>query len=323
MRLAINNPDLNEEQALQLAGLRYEKVAVDLETVSLENKIILGIAIAVSEHTGFYFFNSRDILAKSLIEKSPLVLFHNASFDVPAIEAMDIKMQRWEDTMMLAYSAGLLSNNLETLSRELLAKPYTSVTSQWKDSKQGNIGIDHKKMALWSIQHAMNTYKLWDTLPKTKLYRDIDRPCIELVIEMHKWGLKVDQYKLTLVEQETMEKVWKLEDEIHEELGELNLASNPQIVTALQKKGILGTRKTKAGKDSVSDESLAPLHNPITDKILKWRSLMKTISTYVPAFRSVDGQGKIHTEYGYTNTGRWNSSNPNLQNMTRDEKFAD
>ena len=168
-----------------------------------------------------------------------------------------------------------------------------------------------------------NSALLWDILPKTTLYREIDRPSIDLVIEMEHWGLKIDQYRLSIVEQETMDKVLKLEQEIYAEIGEINLASNPQMVEALQAKGILGTRKTKSGKESVSDESLAPLHNPLTDKILKYRSLMKTISTYVPAFRSIDGQGKIHTQYGYTNTGRWNSSNPNLQNITGDNKFTD
>jgi DNA polymerase I-like protein with 3'-5' exonuclease and polymerase domains len=140
---------------------------------------------------------------------------------------------------------------------------------------------------------------------------------------MEEHGLLIDQYMLTQVEQETVVKVQKLESELYPALGEINLASNPQVVEALQAKGIMGTRKTKAGKDSVSEESLKPLHNPIADKVLKWRSLMKTLTTYLPAFRSVDHTGRIHTSYGYTSTGRWNSSEPNLQNITRDEKFSD
>ncbi len=73
----------------------------------------------------------------------------------------------------------------------------------------------------------------------------------------------------------------------------------------------------------MSDESLAPLNLPITNKILKHRSLMKTISTYVPAFRKVDDRGRLRTSFGYTNTGRWKSRKPNLQNITRDEKFSE
>jgi len=50
---------------------------------------------------------------------------------------------------------------------------------------------------------------------------------------------------------------------------------------------------------------------------------MKTLTTYVPAFRTVDDKGRLHTRFGYTNTGRWSSSGPNLQNITRDEKFEE
>jgi len=324
MRFVTNQVGLTEEEAVARLLENHPKIAVDLETVSLDNRLILGVAVAISPDVGYYFFNPKDDYIKFVIENCPLVLFHNASFDVPALGKLGIRIPHWEDTMLLAYSNGILEKGLESLSENLLHRPYTKVTSQWKKVDQGNIGIDHVKMAGWSIQHATNTFCLWEILPKVPLYWEVDRPSIDLVIEMEQWGVCIDQYKLTEVEQETMVKVLKLEAELKAELGELNLGSNPQVTKALQEKGILGTRKTKAGKDSVSDESLKPLHNPLADKLLKWRSLMKTVSTYVPAFRNqVDGQGRLHTSYGYTNTGRWNSSDPNLQNLTRNEKFED
>lgn len=323
MRFVTTLQDRTEEEAIHVLLEPRPRLAIDIETVSLKNKLMLGIAIAITSEDGFYFFNMKDELVKKVIEKAPLVLFHNASFDVPALEGLGIHVKHWEDTMMLAYSAGILNYGLEELSHDLLKKPYTPVTAQWNKSDQGNIAIDHVKMAGWSIQHAMNTFKLWDTIPVTELYKTIDRPCVDLVIEMEGWGLLIDQYRLTLTEQETMVKVKKIEEELKHELGEINLASNPQVGAALQLKGIIGTRKTGSGATSVSEESLSPLHNPIADKVLKWRSLMKTLTTYVPAFRTPDINGKIHTNYGYTNTGRWNSSGPNFQNITRDEKFED
>jgi len=171
--------------------------------------------------------------------------------------------------------------------------------------------------------HAMNTYALYDMIPKTKLYEDIDKPMIPLIMEMEKWGLLIDQYKLTQVEQEVISRVRVLEVELYRELGFLNLASNPQVQKALQAKGILGTRKTKGGGKSVGEESLKPLNNPTANKVLKWRSEMKTLTTYVPAFRSPDMYGRLHTEFGLARTGRYTSSKPNLQNLTRDEKFQD
>jgi DNA polymerase I len=323
MRMLTSLPTKDVDEALAFLLQPRHHIAIDIETVSLDNMLPLGIAVAVSKDVGYYFFNPKDEVLKKVVAQTPDIIAFNASFDIPLLRSMGYQVNDYDDAMLLAYSCGILDKSLEKLSQSMLHAPYTSVTSQWKKSDQGNIGIDHVKMAGWSLQHALNTLNLWDMLPKTQLYREIDRPCIDLVIEMEQHGVLVDQYRLTLVEQETMTKVLKIEEEIKAELGDINLASNPQVVKALQAKGILGTRKTKAGKDSVSDESLKPLHNPLTDKILKYRSLMKTISTYVPAFRNVDHIGRLHTSYGYTDTGRWNSSAPNLQNLTRDEKFED
>lgn len=327
----ITNLDTKELEVAESFLLKERTdIAIDIETVSLENKLPLGIGVAVNKAIGYYFFDTRDTLVERLIDQTPTIITFNASFDVPILRKLGYTVSNYEDAMLLAYSCGLPERGLEELSRSVLGAPFTSVTSQWKKKDQGNVGIDHTKMAGWCLQHALNTYNLWHTLPKTPLYREIDKPCIDLTIEMEEWGLLIDQYMLTNVEQDTMSKALKLEEEIKAELGfsGLNLASNPQVASALQMKGILGTRKTKSATVSVSDESLRPLKNPLADKILKWRSLMKTVSTYVPAFRRVDEIGRLHTVYGYTNTGRWKSGDkqqkkPNLQNITRDEKFTE
>jgi len=319
----ITNQDITREQAEELLRTPRERVAVDIETVSLVNTMPLGIAVAVSPDFGFYFFNSRDEMLREMVESTPTILTHNAAFDIPILGKLGIKLGNYEDTMLLAYSAGILDKSLADLSFSILHRNCPSVTSQWKKKDQGNIAIDHVKMGGMCIIHACNTYALWDKLPKTQLYKEIDRPCIDLVMEMEKWGLLIDQVMLTEVEQATVVKANQMELELKAELGDVNLASNPQVVVALQAKGILGTRKTKAGADSVSEESLRPLNHPIANLLLDWRSKMKTLTTYVPALRAVDSGGRVHTSFGYTNTGRWSSRQPNLQNLTRDEKFQD
>ena len=325
MQFVTNLGTQDREEAERFLLQPRNAVALDIETVSLENRLPLGIGIALDGKIGYYFFNPRDNLISHLIHQTPIVLVFNASFDVPILGKLGHIVNHYEDVMLLAYSCGILEKSLEHLSQGFLCAPYTSVTSQWKKKEQGNIGIDHIKMAGWCLQHALNTYNLWCKLPKTSLYLELDRPCVDLIIEMERWGLLIDQYRLTEVEQETFTKAAKLEGEIKQEFGisGINLASNPQVAAALQMKGIIGTRKTKAGKESVSDESLRSLNLPLTNKLLKWRSIMKTLTTYIPALRNADYTGRVHTQYGYTDTGRWSSSKPNLQNLTRDEKFQE
>ena len=316
----ICNFKCSEEEALSVLLEPRSKIAVDIETVSLKNILPLGIGLAVSPTRGYYFFNIRDELLHQVIDNVEVISFHNGKFDIPLLLALGYNINSYEDTKMIAYSAGILDNSLNALSFSILFRDCPSVTSQWKKKDQGNIAIDQVKMGGMCIIHACNTYALEEKLPKTELYKDIDKPCVELLMEMEKWGVLVDQHRLTEVEQETMAKVNQLEQDLKEELGDINFASNPQVAAALRDKGIIGTRKTKAGKEAVSEESLRPLNHPTANKLLEHRSEMKTLTTYVPSFRSPDINGRIHTRFGYTDTGRWSSSAPNLQNITRNDK---
>lgn len=321
MRFIANKANLSKEEADELLLSPKSKIAVDVETVSLDNLLPLGIGVAVSPDIGFYFFNVRDPILLDIFKCSDIVIAQNAKFDIPLLRALGHNITNYEDTKMIAYSAGILDNSLESLSSSILHRSCPSVTSQWKKPNQGNIAISHVKMGQMCIIHACNTFALEQKLPKTDLYKLIDKPCLELLMEMEREGLLIDQYRLTLVEQQTMDRVLPMETELLEELGIKNLNSNPQVAAALRTKGIIGTRKTRSDRDSVSEESLKPLNLPLTNNLLKYRSLMKTLTTYVPAFRRVDSRGRIHTNFGLTNTGRWRSSKPNLQNITRDEKF--
>jgi DNA polymerase I-like protein with 3'-5' exonuclease and polymerase domains len=332
MRFITNNQSLSREQIDEVLLSPKQLIAVDIEYVSLENPLPLGIGIATDADTGFYFFNPKDELVKGAIESSEVVLMHNVTSDVPLLDKLGIKLQHFEDTMLLAFSCGIMEKSLATLAESVLHRPNPSVTSQWRKPNQGNIGIDHVKMGGMCITHACNTYAVWETLPKPDLYWDIDRPFVDLILEMEYWGVLIDQYALTRVEQQTMSRVLPMEADLKAELEVENLGSNPQVAAALRAKGIIGTRKTKSDKDSVSDESLSPLDLPLTNKLLKWRSEMKTITTYVPAFRGntndkgvrqglLDEHGRLHSQFGYARTGRLTSKKPNQQNITRDDKF--
>lgn len=312
---------LTRDKVEELIRQPRTKIAVDVEAVSLDNPLPLGIGIAISPDTGIYFFDVKDELAHIMIDNTPTVIFQNAKHDIPILRKLGYIIQGYEDTMLIAYSAGILEKSLEDLSKNILNRDCPSVTSQWRKPDQGNIAIDHIKMGGICIIHAINTYALEQKLPKTPLYYDIDKPSVELLMEMEHWGLLIDQYRLTKVEQSVITKTSPMEKGLLEELGVENLFSNPQVAKALRDKGIVGTRKTKSDKDSVGEESLKPLNLPLTNKLLKWRSMMKTLTTYVPAFRKVDSQGRLHTKFGYADTGRWTSSKPNHQNITRDSKF--
>ncbi len=332
MRVIFNFDCQSIEQLEQMSLEHRPEIGLDTESVNLDrNSIVLGVAIALDEARGMYFFDPRDSMAKRFVSNADNVWLQNASHDIPKLQSFGYSINHFDDTMMLAYSAGILEKNLQSLSAEFLNKASPTVTELWderdkyrkhKKDNEANIGIDHVKLGGISIIHACNTLALSHKIPRTELYDSIDRPSIDLVIEMEQWGVLIDQVQLTRVDHMAATETAQLEREILDELGlGINLGSSQQVAAALKLKGIIGTRKTQAGADSVSEEALKSLNNPLANKILKYRSKMKTISTYVPAFRNPDNQGRLHTTYGLTRTGRWNSSEPNLQNITTDTKF--
>jgi DNA polymerase I-like protein with 3'-5' exonuclease and polymerase domains len=303
---------------------KREYMSLDIETVSLENRLPLGIAVGISGTAGFYFFDINDEILRTMVKNSDKLIIHNVKFDLPLLAHYGFQINGYEDTEILALSNGYAPLNLPHLSKVLLQRECPSVTLQWENTKQGNIGIDHEIMGYMSIIHAINTFALWESLPKLPLYYLIDKPTIELTLEMEKWGVYVNQYMLTQLEQETVRKLDVLETYLRKELPDVkNLNSRPQLAAGLKKRGVIGTRKTKGGADAVSKESLAPLKHPIANAVLNYQSVKKTITTYVPAFRKTDVNGRMHTNFGFTETGRWKSSKPNLQNLTGDGKFED
>jgi len=85
-----------------------------------------------------------------------------------------------------------------------------------------------------------------------------------------------------------------------------------------------GLKKTAGGARSTRESELAKLkgEHPIIDDILLYRELQKLLSTYIdniPAM--VDSGGRLHTTLNQTGTttGRFSSTNPNLQNIPTSE----
>ena len=116
----------------------------------------------------------------------------------------------------------------------------------------------------------------------------------------------------------------KLQSEIFSFSGEeFNLASPKQLGEILFDKLKIESKakKTKTGQYSTSEETLSKLSekHKIVEKILKWRSLQKLITTYVTALpKQINSETKrIHTIFNQTltSTGRLSSLNPNLQNI--------
>lgn len=158
-------------------------------------------------------------------------------------------------------------------------------------------------------------------LPKIKA-KEIDKKVDPVLRQMEKEGIKLDVSVLKKMAKKNEARIADLEKEIHKiAKSDFNIDSPMQMAEVLFKKLKLPTddlKKTKTGYSTGAAElrKLEKKHK-IIKPILEYRELSKLLSTYLlPLPKLVDKNSRLHTTYGQdTNTGRINSSNPNLQNI--------
>lgn len=154
------------------------------------------------------------------------------------------------------------------------------------------------------------------------LYKNIDIPTIDVLSHMQWNGMYLDEDELNGFGKELTSQIDTLTKEIHEMAGEeFNINSTKQLGEILFEKMKLPViKKTKSGYSTDVDvlEKLKS-EDPIIEKILEYRQLVKLNSTYVEGLKPyINPKTKrIHSFFHQTitATGRISSTEPNLQNI--------
>nr|DAZ48710.1 MAG TPA: DNA polymerase [Caudoviricetes sp.] len=185
------------------------------------------------------------------------------------------------------------------------------------------------------------------------VFRNIEMPLIEVVFDMEAQGVDIDT---NLAQQLKQRYTTYMDNALNEfntqvvqldeqgafndlrvkhpdkygkisELGEvnINIGSNQQLVILFY--DVLKLDPPK-GQRSVGEEQLKQLNHPLVSCILEYRGMSKLLSTYIDAIPDHISKrtGKLHAnfnQYG-AKTGRFSSSNPNLQNLpSKTKKLSD
>ena len=155
-----------------------------------------------------------------------------------------------------------------------------------------------------------------------ELYTNIDMPTVEVLSSMQWNGMYIDEQELSAFGEELSLQIEILTKEIHEMAGEeFNINSTKQLGEILfEKMKLPVVKKTKNGYSTDVDvlEKLKR-EDPIIEKILEYRQLMKLNSTYIEGLKPfINSKTKrIHSFFHQTitATGRISSTEPNLQNI--------
>jgi len=154
------------------------------------------------------------------------------------------------------------------------------------------------------------------------LFYNIDMPTVEVLSDMQWNGMYVDKEELNKFGEELSSKLETLTKDIYEMAEEeFNINSTKQLGEILfEKMKLPVVKKTKSGYSTDVDvlEKLRK-EDPIIEKILEYRQLMKLNSTYVEGLKAyINPKTKrIHSFFHQTitATGRISSTEPNLQNI--------
>jgi len=259
---------------------------------------------------------------------------HNLKYDLLVMKKAGVAVKGADDTMLMSFSlfGGLHNHGLDGLAKRYL--DYTTIP--FKDicgtgKKQitfDKADITHAtKYAAEDAAIALELYSLFKPQldeaegPK-RIYEEIELPLVPVIAAMEARGVEVCQNELASLSKDFAERMATHEKKVFEIAGEeFNLNSPKQLGEILfGKLEIEGGKKTKTGY-STNEETLNRLAeegHDIANEVLAYRSLAKLKSTYSDALQEqIAADGRVHTSYNQTGaaTGRFSSSDPNLQNI--------
>ncbi|MBN2199396.1 MAG: DNA polymerase I [Candidatus Aminicenantes bacterium] len=210
------------------------------------------------------------------------------------------------------------------------AVPYAEIAGKGKDEKPLN-AVPVGRVAPYACQDADLALRLgrllWERVREEKLdalYRDLERPLIEVLADMERHGVRLDPRALKALDRELAADMDGLRKKIFESAGvEFNLNSPRQLGQVLfEKLNLPSGRRTKITKGYSTSfdvlQDLAPL-SEVARYALEYRQLAKLKSGYAEKLPGLINPrtGRVHTSYNQTvaATGRLSSSDPNLQNI--------
>lgn len=337
---------------------RQKTIAIDLETKSLAPEVaassvwprwaeIVGMALAWTDHEGYYvplrgpqgeqcldpkatLEALRPILENPAIQK----VGQNLKFDMIVLRAAGIELAGVEfDTMVASYllDAGARTHNLDDLAKHYLGHRTIKISEligSGKHQKRMD-QVPVRQIAEYAAEDAVLPLQLRPILARRlveadldRLFRDLEMPLINVLVELEYNGIKVDVGRLAELSRRYAERIEAIEREIHQLAGRaLNIASPKQLQQVLfeeLKLPILKRTKTGPSTDAEVLEELAAVH-PLPARIVAYRQYAKLKSTYVDALPEMvcPATGRVHASFhqAVTATGRLSSSDPNLQNI--------
>jgi len=345
----VDTVDALEEMAEALQ--HAPAVVVDVESTSIDPMAakLVGIALTGEEGQGYYVptghQGAQNVDLAIVAEKLGSLLqdpakpkyAHNANYDLTVLAEHGLDVAPLTcDTMIAEWliNPGSHSLGLKSLAWQRLGIEMTPIEALIGSGKR-QITMDKvavEKAAPYACADVDMTLRLAHLLqPELRekalgpLFDEVEMPLVPVVVAMQRAGVKLDVAFLAQMSRRLGQRLGELQGEIERLVNHpINIASPKQLsATLFDELGLVEPwmRRGKSGQYSTAADVLEKLRDkhPIIELVLEYRQLAKLKGTYVDALPALVNPrtGRLHTSFNQTGsvTGRFSSSNPNLQNI--------
>ncbi len=314
---------------------------------------IVGVAVAAGDWQGYFpirHANGHNLDPKITMRwlqkqfDTPHIdkIMHNATYDLGWLQAENVNVQgRIVDTMITGalVDENRYSYSLDNLGRDYLGerkdeKLLRVAAAEWGlDPKAEMYKLPPEFVGRYAEQDAGMTLRLWERfkieLDKQDLWNiwNLETGLIRMMVKMREMGVRVDVEKAARTKVYLKEKIKELKAEIHRLTGlKIEPWASASLQAVFEELGLEYPR-TEAGAPSFTKQFLQLHEHPIAQMIVKLREFDKADSTFIDTILRHQHKGRIHCEFhqlrsddGGTVTGRFSSSNPNLQQIPARDK---
>jgi DNA polymerase-1 len=262
-------------------------------------------------------------LLQKTFENMPPVIGYDVKTTLQVLLSLGISVPRVEHDVLVG--AFLLNS----LRREQTLTELAEADLDYDGSSFQDLDTDElitrapEIMAVLRALYEKQAAELKKTPKLPTLAKDIEWPVIPVLARMEYVGVELNTKYLEKFSDEVDDLISDYQQQIYGYANdEFNISSPGQLADVLFNKLKLpakGIKKGKTGYSTAASEldKLRGQH-PIIDLITQYREVTKLKNTYIDTLpKQVDENSRLHTTFGLTNaqTGRLNSSDPNLQNI--------
>jgi DNA polymerase I len=326
---------------------RHSIMSIDTECTALDPFKAKMSLIQIGVDRANYVFDIRgdtefsdytlDILIPILTNEKIKKILQNAAFDMKLIKLnTGYYLKNVYDTML---AEQLLHLGLKFGRANLGALVLKHLGIHMDKEPQGSFSDYYQKFKPYQLEYAANDVVVLREIMSSQMMNikkygleaaaDLEFDFLKPMCEMELNGITMDVDKWRVIMSDIDDERREAENKIASILNAnesqntlfgvslINIDSNVQLKKALRKYGL------EIDSTDVSElQKHAGL--PLVDAILTYRKTQKLISTYGEALLDKISEitGRLHTDFRQmVSTGRMSSSNPNLQNIPKKQKF--